>query len=143
MKPESTTVFSFPMASPRGAVTRTILSAVEQLELWLTYQRHWCEHKPSVTINVKEHEWLEVAAWVYKHFDEVSGISFLPFDNHTYKQAPYQDCTEDEYEAMIVQMPRTVNWSKLQEFEKEDTTSGGRELACTADACEIVDLNAA
>jgi ribonucleoside-triphosphate reductase (thioredoxin) len=143
MKPESTTVFSFPMASPRGAVTRTILSAIEQLELWLTYQRYWCEHKPSVTISVKENEWMDVGSWVYKHFDEVSGISFLPFSDHTYKQAPYQDCTEDEYDAMLVQMPKSVDWSKLQEFEKEDTTSGGRELACTADACEIVDLNAA
>ena len=143
MKPESTTVFSFPMASPRGAVTRTILTAIEQLELWLTYQRHWCEHKPSVTISVKEYEWMDVGAWVYKHFDEVSGISFLPFSDHTYKQAPYQDCTEDEYDAMLAQMPTSVDWSLLQEFEKEDTTSGGRELACTADACEIVDLNAA
>jgi len=143
MKPESTTVFSFPMASPRGAVTRTILSAIEQLELWLTYQRFWCEHKPSVTISVKENEWMDVGAWVYKHFDEVSGISFLPFSDHTYKQAPYQDCTEDEYDDMIIQMPRSVNWAKLQEFEKEDMTTGGRELACTADACEIVDLNAA
>ena len=143
MKPESTTVFSFPMASPRGAVTRTILTAIEQLELWLTYQRHWCEHKPSVTISVKESEWMDVGAWVYKHFDEVSGISFLPFSDHTYKQAPYQDCTEDEYDAMLAQMPKSVDWSLLQEFEKEDTTSGGRELACTADACEIVDLNAA
>jgi len=143
MKPESTTVFSFPMASPRYAVTRTILTAIEQLELWLTYQRYWCEHKPSVTISVKEEEWMDVGAWVYKHFDEVSGISFLPFSDHTYKQAPYQDCTEDEYNAMLVQMPNSVNWSKLKDFEKEDTTTGGRELACTADACEIVDLNAA
>ena len=143
MKPESTTVFSFPMASPRGAVTRTILSAIEQLELWLTYQRYWCEHKPSVTINIKEHEWLEVAAWVYKNFDEVSGISFLPFDNHTYKQAPYQDCTEDEYNVMVAKMPKSIDWTWLQDYEKEDTTTGGRELACTADACEIVDLNAA
>jgi ribonucleoside-diphosphate reductase alpha chain len=142
-KPHSTTVFSFPMAAPRGAVTRTIMSAIEQLELWLTYQRYWCEHKPSVTVSVKENEWMEVGDWVYKHFDEVSGISFLPFDDHVYKQAPYQDCTEDEYDAMVSKMPRSVNWSKLQEFEKEDNTSGGRELACTADACEVVDLNAA
>jgi ribonucleoside-diphosphate reductase alpha chain len=119
------------------------MSAIEQLELWLTYQRYWCEHKPSVTVSVKENEWMEVGDWVYKHFDEVSGISFLPFDDHVYKQAPYQDCTEDEYDAMVSKMPRSVNWSKLQEFEKEDNTSGGRELACTADACEVVDLNAA
>ncbi len=142
-KPHSTTVFSFPMAAPRGAVTRTIMSAIEQLELWLTYQRYWCEHKPSVTVSVKENEWMEVGDWVYKHFDEVSGISFLPFDDHVYKQAPYQDCTEDEYDAMMAKMPRSVNWSKLQEFEKEDNTSGGRELACTAGVCEVVDLNAA
>ena len=144
MKPESTTVFSFPMASPRGAVTRTILSAIEQLELWLTYQRYWCEHKPSVTISVKEHEWMDVGAWVYEHFDEVSGISFLPFSDHTYKQAPYQDCTEDEYDAMMAQMPKSVDWSRLEDFERgEDTTSGGRELACTAGVCEVVDLTAA
>jgi ribonucleoside-diphosphate reductase alpha chain len=142
-KPHSTTVFSFPMAAPRGAVTRTIMSAIEQLELWLTYQRYWCEHKPSVTVSIKENEWMEVGDWVYKHFDEVSGISFLPFDDHVYKQAPYQDCTEDEYDAMMAEMPRSVNWSKLQEFEKEDNTSGGRELACTAGVCEVVDLNAA
>jgi len=143
MKPDSTTVFSFPMQSPNSAVCRTDMSAIEQLELWLTYQRHWCEHKPSVTISVKEDEWMEVGAWVYKHFDEVSGISFLPFSEHTYKQAPYQDCTEEEYQEMLNQMPKSIDWSKLQEFEKEDTTSGGRELACTAGVCEVVDLNAA
>jgi ribonucleoside-diphosphate reductase alpha chain len=143
MKPDSTTVFSFPMASPRGAVTRTLMTALEQLELWLMYQRYWCEHKPSVTISVKENEWMDVGAWVYKHFDEVSGISFLPFSDHTYAQAPYQDCNEDEYNEMLTKMPKSVNWSKLQDFEKEDTTSGGRELACTAGVCEVVDLNAA
>jgi ribonucleoside-diphosphate reductase alpha chain len=143
MKPDSTTVFSFPMKSPHGAVTRFDMSAIEQLELWLLYQRHWCEHKPSVTISVKEEEWMEVGSWVYEHFDEVSGISFLPFSEHTYKQAPYQDCTVEEYGAMLEQMPKSVNWSMLQEFEKEDTTSGGRELACTAGVCEVVDLNAA
>ena len=143
MKPDSTTVFSFPMQSPIGAVTRYQMSAIEQLELWLIYQRHWCEHKPSVTISVKEDEWMEVGSWVYEHFDEVSGISFLPFSEHTYKQAPYQDCTVEEYDAMLEQMPKSVNWSMLQEFEKEDTTSGGRELACTAGVCEVVDLDAA
>ena len=143
MKPDSTTVFSFPMQSPLGAITRTQMNAIEQLELWLTYQRYWCEHKPSVTISVKENEWMDVGAWVYKHFDEVSGISFLPFSDHTYKQAPYQDCTEDEYEAMLAKMPKSIDWTWLQDYEKEDTTTGGRELACTADACEIVDLNAA
>jgi ribonucleoside-diphosphate reductase alpha chain len=143
MKPDSTTVFSFPMKSPTGAVTRTAMSAIEQLELWLTYQRHWCEHKPSVTISVKENEWMDVGSWVYEHFDEVSGISFLPFSEHTYKQAPYQDIDEETYNELLTQMPKSVNWEKLREFEKEDTTSGGRELACTAGVCEVVDLNAA
>ena len=143
MKPDSTTVFSFPMKSPHGAVTRFDMSAIEQLELWLQYQRHWCEHKPSVTISVKEDEWMDVGSWVYRHFDEVSGISFLPFSEHTYKQAPYQDCTVEEYGAMLKQMPTKVNWELLREFEKEDTTSGGRELACTAGVCEIVDIAAA
>jgi len=142
-KPDSTTVFSFPMASPYKAVTRYDMSAIEQLELWLLYQRHWCEHKPSVTISVKEHEWMEVGSWVYKNFDEVSGISFLPFDDHVYAQAPYQDINKETYEELMTQMPKSVDWSKLQEFEKEDTTSGGRELACTAGVCEVVDLDAA
>jgi ribonucleoside-diphosphate reductase alpha chain len=142
-KHESTTVFSFPMKSPEGAVTRTDMTAIEQLELWLTYQRYWCEHKPSVTITVKEHEWFEVGAWVYENFDDVSGISFLPHDDHVYKQPPYQDCTVEEYGAMLKKMPKSIDWSKLQEFEKEDTTSGGRELACTAGVCEVVDLDAA
>jgi ribonucleoside-diphosphate reductase alpha chain len=143
MKPDSTTVFSFPMKSPTGAVCRTEMGAIEQLELWLLYQRRWCEHKPSVTISVKENEWMAVGAWVYRHFDEVSGISFLPFSEHTYQQAPYQDCTVEQYGEMLERMPARIDWSKLQEFEKEDTTSGGRELACTAGVCEVVDLNAA
>ena len=143
MKPDSTTVFSFPMKSPKNAVTRTGMTAIEQLELWLTYQRHWCEHKPSVTISVKENEWMAVGAWVYEHFDEVSGISFLPFSEHTYQQAPYQDIDADTYKEWAAKMPKNVDWSVLQEFEKEDTTSGGRELACTAGVCEVVDLNAA
>jgi len=143
MKPDSTTVFSFPMKSPKNAVTRTGMTAVEQLELWLIYQRHWCEHKPSVTISVKENEWMDVGAWVYEHFDEVSGISFLPFSEHTYQQAPYQDIDEEQYKEFLTKMPSSVDWSLLQEFEKEDTTSGGRELACTAGVCEIVDIEAA
>ena len=143
MKPNSTTVFSFPMKAPSGAVTRTEMKAIEQLELWLLYQRHWSEHKPSVTISVKEHEWMDVGAWVYKNFDEVSGISFLPFSEHTYQQAPYQDIDAEKYEELNMSMPDNVNWSLLQEFEKEDNTSGGRELACSAGVCEVVDLTAA
>jgi ribonucleoside-triphosphate reductase (thioredoxin) len=139
-KPDSTTVFSFPMKAPEGAITRTAMSAIEQLDFWLVYQRHWCEHKPSVTISVKENEWMEVGAWIYKNFDEVSGISFLPFDEHTYQQAPYQDIDAEEYAKLMETMPKTIDWGKLSDFEKEDTTSGGRELACTADACEVVDI---
>ena len=142
MKPDSTTVFSFPMKSPSGATTRTDMSAIEQLEYWLMFQRHWCEHKPSVTVSVKEDEWMKVGAWVYDNFDEVSGISFLPFSDHTYAQAPYQDITGGEYEQLYKQMPPSIDWSKLADYEKEDTTSGGRELACTADACEMVDIQA-
>ena len=140
MKPDSTTVFSFPMKSPSGATTRTDMTAIEQLEYWLMFQRHWCEHKPSVTVSVKEDEWMKVGAWVYENFDEVSGISFLPFSDHTYAQAPYQDITGGEYEQLYKQMPSSIDWSKLADYEKEDTTTGGRELACTADACEIVDI---
>jgi len=140
MKPESTTVFSFPMKAPSGAITRTEMTAIQQLKFWLLYQRHWCEHKPSVTISVKEEEWMEVGSWVYENFDEVSGISFLPFSEHTYQQAPYQDIVEAKYYALLNEMPESIDWSKLANYEKEDTTSGGRELACTADACEIVDI---
>ena len=142
MKPDSTTVFSFPMKSPSGAITRTAMSAIEQLEYWLMFQRHWCEHKPSVTVSVKEDEWMKVGAWVYDNFEEVSGISFLPFSDHTYAQAPYQDITGEEYEQAYRKMPESIDWSKLADYEKEDTTSGGRELACTADACEMVDIQA-
>ena len=142
MKPDSTTVFSFPMKSPTGAITRTEMTAIQQLEYWLMFQRNWCEHKPSVTISVKEDEWMDVGAWVYRTFDEVSGISFLPFSDHTYAQAPYQDINEEEYKELHSKMPTSIDWSKLADFEKEDTTSGSKELACTADACEMVDIQA-
>lgn len=139
MKPEHTMVFSFPMKA-EGSVTRNDMTALEQLELWLVYQRHWCEHKPSVTITVKEHEWMEVGAWVYKHFDEISGISFLPHSDHTYRQAPYQDCTKEQYEEMLAKMPKNVDWSQLKKYEKEDNTAGTQTYACSGDKCEIVDL---
>ena len=137
MNPSHTSVFSFPMKVDEGAVFRTDLSAIEQLELWLTYQKYWCEHKPSVTISVKENEWLEVGAWVYKHFDYMSGVSFLPFAEHTYKQAPYQDIKKEEYELLLDKMPKKVEWSKLSEYEKTDMTIGSQELACAAGGCEI------
>jgi len=143
MKPKSTTVFSFAMKSPTGAVTRTQLTAVEQLELWKTYALNWCEHKPSVTITVKEEEWMEVGAWVYENFDVASGVSFLPHSDHTYQQAPYQDIDVDAYnEWQIAHKHVTIDWDKMADFEKEDNTSGSRELACTAGVCEVVDLNA-
>ena len=140
MKPDSTTVFSFPMKSPDGAVTRNDMTALEQLDLWLVYQRHWCEHKPSVTITVRDHEWMEVGAWVYKHFDEVSGVSFLPHSDHTYQQAPYQDCSEREYLDALALMPARIDWSKLSDYETEDTSKGTQTFACVGGACEIVDL---
>ena len=137
MNPSHTSVFSFPMKVDEGAVFRTDLSAIEQLELLLTYQKYWCEHKPSVTISVKEEEWFDVGAWVYKHFDYMSGVSFLPFAEHSYKQAPYQDIKKEEYEVLLEQMPKNVEWSKLSEYEKTDMTIGSQELACAAGGCEI------
>jgi ribonucleoside-diphosphate reductase alpha chain len=139
MKPDHTMVFSFPMKAV-GSITRNDLTAIEHLELWLTYQRHWCEHKPSITITVREHEWMGVGAWVYKHFDEISGISFLPHSDHSYRQAPYQECTEIAYTALSVEMPKNVDWSLLKNYEKTDTTASSQTFACSGDKCEIVDL---
>ena len=140
-KPNHTTVFSFPTKSPKGAICRTDMTAIEQLELWSTYQEHWCEHKPSITVTVKENEWPEVGSWVWNNFDDISGISFLPFSDHTYRQAPYQDCTKSEYDEMVKLIPENVDWSKLSEYEQQDFTAGSQELACSADGgCEIVDI---
>jgi len=140
MKPDATTVFSFPMKSPDGAVTRNEMSAIEQLEMWMIYQRHWCEHKPSVTISVKEDEWMAVGAFVYENFDEISGISFLPHSDHVYRQAPYQDCGKNDYDMLSSLMPKEIDWKKLASYEKVDSTTGSQTLACAADGCEIVDL---
>ena len=139
-KPDQTTVFSFPVKAPTGAVVTSDLTAIEQLEMWLMYQRHWCEHKPSVTINVKADEWFEVGAFVYEHFDEMSGVSFLPYDDHIYQQAPYQECSKTDYETLLSIMPSTIDWTKLSGYEKEDNTSGSQTLSCSGDSCEIVDL---
>jgi len=133
-------VFSFPMQSPLGAVCTADMTALEQLEMWLMYQRHWCEHKPSVTINVKPDEWFEVGAFVYKHFDEMSGVSFLPFNEHTYQQAPYQECTKEDYYEMLDKSPPKVNWTLFDNYEIEDNTSGMQTMACTGDVCEMVDI---
>jgi ribonucleoside-triphosphate reductase (thioredoxin) len=140
MKPDSTTVFSFPQKSPEGAITRNDMSAIEQLDFILTYQRHWTEHKVSCTVTVKENEWMEVGAYVYKHFDEMSGVSFLPHSDHTYQQAPYQDCTKHEYEMLLSVMPDKIDWAKLSEYETEDTSKGSSTFACSGGTCEIVDL---
>ena len=138
-KPDHVMVFSFPMKA-EGSITRNDMSALEHLEVWLTYQNYWCEHKPSITITVREEEWMEVGAWVYKHFDEVSGISFLPHSNHSYRQAPYQECSKEEYEAFLLKMPKDVNWSDLKNYEKVDSTTGTQTLACSGNSCELVDL---
>ena len=140
MKPNDTIVFSFPVKSPKNAITRDDLTAIQHLELWLTYQRYWCEHKPSITVSVDEDEWMEVGAWIYKHFDEVSGISFLPYSEHTYVQAPYQEVTKEQYEEMLAKMPKSIDWSALSLYELEDSTTGSQALACVASECEIVDI---
>jgi ribonucleoside-diphosphate reductase alpha chain len=140
MKPNSVKVFTFPMKAPKGAVTRNERSAIEQLELWLMYQRYYCEHKPSVTVSVREHEWMEVGAWVYKHFDEVSGVSFLPHSDHTYQQAPYEDCTKEQYTELAKTMPKSVDWNLISTYELTDMTVGTKTLACTGSVCELVDL---
>jgi ribonucleoside-diphosphate reductase alpha chain len=135
LKPESTVIFSFPQAAPEGAITRNDRSALEQLELWLVYQRHWCEHKPSITVYVKENEWFKVGAWVYEHFDEVSGISFLPHSDHTYKQAPYQECNKEQYDEAVATLGVDINWDLF--VEEEDNTTGTQTLACVSGQCEI------
>ena len=140
MKPDTTVVFSFPMKSPEGAVMTKDRTAIEQLETWLIYQRHWCEHKPSVTINVRENEWMAVGAWVFDHFDEVSGVSFLPYSEHSYAQAPYQECSEADYELALSQMPQGTDWGRISEYEDRDNTVGSQTLACSAGVCELVDL---
>ena len=134
--PESTAVFSFPIRAPKGALTRNSKTALEQLELWITYQRHWCEHKPSVTVSVRDEEWVEVGAWVWKHFDEISGVSFLPHSDHTYPQAPYQDATDEKIKALEKVTPKTLDWSTF--IEQDDNTTGTQELACSSGSCEII-----
>ena len=134
-RPDSTAVFSFPMKAPKNAILRNDMTAIEQLENWLIYQRHWCEHKPSVTISVKDDDWPEVGAWVWKHFDEISGVSFLPHSNHSYQQAPYEDCTEEQYKELLAKTPSRIDWADF--LEVEDNTTGQQTLACTAGHCEI------
>ena len=139
MKPDTQTVFSFPMKSPKKSVKRDDMTAIEQLQTWLTYQRYWCEHKPSVTISVRDDEWMEVGAFVFKHFDEMSGVSFLPHSDHTYQQAPYQECTEEVYNDFSSKFGH-IDWGKFQSYEKEDNTQSSQTFACSGDSCEIVDI---
>ena len=138
MKPNDTKVIYFPMKSPVESVMRDAKSAIEQLEIWKLYQLYWCEHKPSITVYVKEEEWLQVGAWVYENFDVMSGVSFLPHSDHSYKQAPYQEVDKKTYQEWLTKTPRNINWMDLTKYEKEDTTTSSKELACTAGACEIV-----
>ncbi len=140
MKPDKVTVFSFPVESPKGSTTRNDMSALDQLELWLVYQRYWCEHKPSITVTVRENEWMDVGAWVWDHLDSISGISFLPHSDHIYQQAPYQEVTRGEYEALVREMPEGIDWSDLRFYEHEDTTTSSHTLACSGGKCEVVDL---
>ena len=140
MKPDATTVFSFPIKSPHGSTTRNDLSAIQQLETWLIYQRHWCEHKPSITCTVRDDEWMSVGAFVYDHFDEMSGVSFLPHSDHTYQQAPYQEVGQSDYSMLLSLMPNKINWAGLSEYEKDDNTIAMQTMACTGDVCEVVDL---
>jgi len=141
MKPDATTVFSFPVKAPKNAVVTKDLSAIDHLEIWKVYREHWTEHNPSVTVNIKEDEWIEVGAWVYKNFDSIGGVSFLPASEHSYKQAPYQEINEKEYKELLGKMPKNIPWQSLPLYELEDTTSGSQELSCTsALGCEVVDL---
>ena len=135
MRPDSTVVFSFPMKAPEGARLRDDLTAIEHLDVWMMYQRHWCEHKPSVTISVKEDEWMDVGAWVFRNFDEISGVSFLPWAGGTYRQAPYEECSKEQYEEMLSKMPKDIKWDDL--VEVEDNVEGAQTLACVAGHCEI------
>ena len=134
-------VFSFPMKAPKNAVFREDRTAIEQLELWLTYQQNWTEHKPSITVSVKEHEWMDVGAWVYKHFDDCSGVSFLPFSEHSYAQAPYEDIDKETYDELLSKMPKSIDWTQIVKYESDDSAlKNTKELACSAGVCEVVDL---
>ena len=139
-KPEHGWIFSFPIQAPDTAVIREDITALDHLELWKLYQLHWCEHKPSITVDIAEHEWLGVGDWVFRNFDIVSGIAFMPKDDHVYKQMPEEVCDQETYDALLDAIPNDVNWDELVDYEDDDNTLGSQELACTGGACEIVDL---
>jgi len=140
-KPEYNYVFSFPVEAPANAIVSEEVGAIDHLELWKTYQDHWTEHKPSITVYLRDDDWMEVGAWVYRHFDSISGIAFLPYSGHSYRQAPFQEITKEEYDKLLAKMPKDVDWGKLKEFELEDTTSSSKTMACSAGQCELVELN--
>jgi ribonucleoside-diphosphate reductase alpha chain len=135
MKPLDTTIFSFPTKAPDGCVTRDELDSFTHLKLWLLYQRHWCEHKPSVTVYVKEADWPSVGAWVWEHFDEISGISFLPWDGGSYRQAPYEEIDKETYDKLKAEMPKTIDWESF--IENDDNVEGAQMLACVSGVCEV------
>jgi hypothetical protein len=141
-KPEHNWVFSFPMKVPEEAIVTTDITSLEHLDLWKTYQMHWCEHKPSITVHLRDHEWMDAGAWVYRNFDIVSGISFLPYSGHTYVQAPYQECSEEDYNELLDRMPKSMDWERLKEFEKNDHTISAKTYACSGSdgACDAADL---
>ena len=141
MKPDATTVFYFPIKAPKGSVVTKDLTAIDHLEMWKIYRTYWTEHNPSVTINVAEDEWLDVGAWVFKNFDSIGGVSFLPLSEHSYRQAPYQEISKEEYEELLSKMPKRIPWESLSLYEIEDGTTGSQELSCTAGACDIVDIS--
>ena len=140
MSPEYNTVFSFPISSHSSAVFRKDLSAIDQLEMWLIYSENWCEHKPSITVSVRDKEWVSVGAWCYENFDKLSGLSFLPYSDHTYRQAPYQECTKEEYMKLNKTMPNSIDWDALSKYENSDMTKSSQELACSAGFCEVTDI---
>jgi ribonucleoside-diphosphate reductase alpha chain len=143
MKPNDTMVFTFPISAPEGATLRQDLTAIQHLDIWLAYQRHWAEHKPSITVSVKENEWMAVGAWVYEHIDEMSGVSFLPYSEHTYQQAPYQEISKQDYEVLLAETPKDLDWKWLEIYETFDGTTSVQDLACVAGACEISDFGTA
>ena len=136
--PDHNHVFSFPVSAPKDSVVTTDLSAIEQLERWLAYKQHWCEHNPSCTVTVKEHEWVEVGAWVYEHFDELTGVSFLPHTDHIYKQAPFMEIDKGKYIELNKNMPQSLDWTELGKYEESDQTIGSQTMACTSGECEII-----
>jgi ribonucleoside-diphosphate reductase alpha chain len=142
MAPETSTVFSFPRKAPETAIIGRDVSAIDHLNIWKVYKKHWTEHNPSITVSVRDEEWVEVAAWIYDNWEDVGGLSFLPYNDHVYQQAPYQSISEAEYNEISSRMPEKINWKDLALYELVDSTTGSQELACVASTgCEVVDVS--